>query len=67
MREIKALCAGNPLIREKMDLDVDVAKLKVPPGRLPEQALPAGGPAPEILPRRDRRPSRAATGALRRI
>ena len=27
--EIKALCAGNPLIREKMDLDVDVAKLKV--------------------------------------
>ena len=27
--EIKALCAGNPQIREKMDLDVDVAKLKV--------------------------------------
>jgi len=27
--EIKALCAGNPLIREKMDLDVDVARLKV--------------------------------------
>ncbi|NCE76275.1 helicase, partial [Anaerotruncus sp. X29] len=27
--EIKALCAGNPLIREKMDLDVYVAKLKV--------------------------------------
>ena len=27
--EVKALCAGNPLIREKMDLDVEVAKLKV--------------------------------------
>ena len=27
--EIKALCVGNPLIKEKMDLDVQVAKLKV--------------------------------------
>ena len=27
--EIKALCAGNPLIKGKMDLDVQVAKLKV--------------------------------------
>ena len=27
--EIKALCAGNPEIREKMDLDVEVARLKV--------------------------------------
>ena len=27
--EVKALCAGNPLIKEKMDLDVQVAKLKV--------------------------------------
>ena len=27
--EIKALCAGNPLIKEKMDLDVQVARLKV--------------------------------------
>ena len=27
--EIKALCAGNPLIKEKMDLDVQVVKLKV--------------------------------------
>ncbi len=26
--EIKALCAGNPLIRQKMDLDIDVARLK---------------------------------------
>lgn len=25
--EIKALCAGNPLIKEKMELDIDVAKL----------------------------------------
>ena len=27
--EIKALCAGNPLIVEKMNLDIDVAKLKM--------------------------------------
>lgn len=27
--EIKALCAGNPLIKEKMDLDIAVAKLKL--------------------------------------
>ena len=27
--EIKALCAGNPLIKEKMDLDIQVSKLRV--------------------------------------
>ena len=27
--EIKALCAGDPRIREKMDLDVDVARLRL--------------------------------------
>lgn len=27
--EIKALCAGNPAIREKMDLDIEVARLKL--------------------------------------
>ena len=27
--EIKALCAGNPMIKEKMDLDIDVARLKL--------------------------------------
>ena len=27
--EVKALCAGNPMIREKMDLDVDVARLRL--------------------------------------
>ena len=27
--EIKALCACNPLIKEKMDLDIEVARLKV--------------------------------------
>lgn len=27
--EVKALSAGNPLIKEKMDLDVDVAKLRM--------------------------------------
>ena len=27
--EIKALCAGNPLIKEKMDLDIDVSRLRI--------------------------------------
>ena len=27
--EIKALCAGDPRIKERMDLDVDVARLKL--------------------------------------
>lgn len=27
--EIKALCAGNPLIKEKMNLDIEVTRLKV--------------------------------------
>ena len=27
--EIKALCAGNPMIKEKMDLDIEVARLRV--------------------------------------
>jgi len=27
--EIKALCAGNPQIREKMELDIEVAKLRL--------------------------------------
>ena len=27
--EIKALCTGNPAIKEKMDLDIDVARLKL--------------------------------------
>lgn len=27
--EIKALCAGNPLIKEKMDLDIEVSRLKL--------------------------------------
>ena len=27
--EIKALCAGNPAIKEKMDLDIEVSRLKV--------------------------------------
>lgn len=27
--EIKALCAGNPKIREKMDLDIEVSKLRL--------------------------------------
>ena len=27
--EIKALCAGDPRIKERMDLDVDVSRLKI--------------------------------------
>ena len=27
--EIKALCAGDPRIKEKMDLDIDVARLRL--------------------------------------
>ncbi len=27
--EVKALCAGNPMIKEKMDLDIEVARLKL--------------------------------------
>lgn len=27
--EIKALCAGNPLIKERMDLDIDVSRLRL--------------------------------------
>ena len=35
--EVKALCAGDPRIREKMDLDVQVAKLKVQRGDFQNQ------------------------------
>ena len=41
--EIKALCAGDPRIKERMDLDVDVSRLKADEGRPPEQAVPDGG------------------------
>lgn len=27
--EIKALCAGDPRIKERMDLDIEVSKLKL--------------------------------------
>ena len=53
--EIKALCAGDPRIKERMDLDVDVSRLKLLKGRPPEQAVPAGGPAAENLPGGDRK------------
>ena len=39
--EVKALCAGNPIIKEKMNLDVEVAKLKSQ-SRPPEPEVPAG-------------------------
>ena len=53
--EIKALCAGDPRIREKMDLVGQVAKLKVLRGdfqnqkyRLEDKLLNAGVPEQEI-------------------
>ena len=45
--EIKALCAGDPAIKEKMDDE----------GRSPEPAVPAGRPAAEILPAGNREES----------
>ena len=51
--EIKALCAGNPLIKEKMDLDVDVSRLRLK-GQPSEPAIPAGGRPAETLSRTDR-------------
>jgi hypothetical protein len=35
--EIKALCAGNPLIREKMNLDIDVTRLRLLKGSYQSQ------------------------------
>ena len=45
--EIKALCAGDPAIKEKMDDE----------GRSPEPTVPAGRPAAEILPAGNREES----------
>ena len=40
--EIKALCAGNPMIKEKMDLDVDVARSSIPDGSPIPSCSPVG-------------------------
>ena len=40
--EIKALATGNPYIKEKMDLDVQVSKLKLLKGKPYQSDLPSG-------------------------
>ncbi len=42
--EIKALCAGDPRIKEKMDLDVEVRKAAADESRPPEQPVQTGRP-----------------------
>ncbi len=43
MPEVKALATGNPYIKEKMDLDIQVSKLKLMKGKPYQSDLPAGG------------------------
>ena len=58
--EIKALCTGNPYIREKMDLDVDVSLLKLLKAN---HSNDAPSPCPDAqsgaiaLPRTDKSPA----------
>ena len=51
--EVKALAAGNPMIKEKMDLDIQVSRLKNPENRLQQRALPAGRCDYTRIPRRN--------------
>ena len=48
--EIKALCAGDPRIKERMDLDVGGIPSEADESRPPEQAVSFGGSAAQILP-----------------
>ncbi len=41
--EVKALATGDPRIKEKMDLDIQVAKLKTIKIQLPKSDVPHGG------------------------
>ena len=43
--EIKALCAGDPRIKERMDLDVEVSRLKLMKADHQSKQYPAGGSA----------------------
>ena len=47
--EIKALCAGDERIKENMDLDVDVVRLKLMPNNLKELRLKTKTPAKEMV------------------
>ncbi len=53
--EIKALCAGDPRIKERMDLDMEVARAENYESRPPEQAIPLGGQPAEEIPGKDRK------------
>ena len=65
--EIKALCAGDPRIKERMDLDVDVARLKLMKADHQSKQYQPGGPAAEILPAADRDATKATSRGLRPI
>ncbi len=41
--EIKALATGNPYIKEKMDLDIQVSKLKPDESQPHQPEVPSGG------------------------
>ncbi len=41
--EIKALASGNPMIKEKMDLDIEVSKLKAVESQPSFSEIRAGG------------------------
>ena len=61
--EIKALCAGDERIKEKMDLDIDVSRLRLMKANHQKPAVPSGGQSAQILPGEDR----AEQGIYRRI
>ena len=48
--EIKALCAGDPRIKERMDLDVEVSRLKLMKADHQSKQYRLEGPAAQILP-----------------
>ena len=55
--EIKALCTGNPYIREKMDLDVDVSLLKLLKANDAPSPCPDAQSGAIALPRTDKSPA----------
>ena len=60
--EVKALCAGNPLIKEKMDLDVAVTKLKVSKSNFVSQQYHLEDNVRKIFPERIARTKQRITG-----
>ena len=63
--EIKALCAGNPHIKEKMDLDIDVSRLKADIDQLKRNTEPnEDGFSPMFMPGGTVREKKAAGDAI---